>query len=485
MVEAVRAMLMCFGLPMLSRHRPDVLGAVLASIEQHGQWLADDKHIRIGNHALQQHQGLLVIGAVLERDDWVNLAVSRMTDMLRSAYDEEGINEEGAVQYHQINYSWWNLTKRRVELVCGSAPVEFGRIERAPLALAHATRPDGTYELIGDTEVFSLRGIPHPAVAYVSSAGREGAPPPERVKAYSSGYVFGRSGWGDEHRPFAGQTFYSLRFGPQNRIHGHVDGGSLTLFHRGAPVLIDGGKYAYDAVDPFRAHVLSRAAHNSVLVEGLDYDRTASVALTRCDLREGGEDFELVDLGYPGVEIRRRVLVLWDLEALVVLDEVSSDGPVTAVQTWHLEPSASHRKEGDTILSAQASTRTWFVPLGEPPTVDVVKGRKEPWQGWTSYRWREQTPTRTILMSRTGDRLRLHTVIDFSGAATRPQIVDSTPAASAGVRVLTWSREGSPTRSVAIGPDWFFTDESGATPDELVRQGIDSYGAGGVPVPAS
>ncbi len=95
MVEAVRAMIMCFGLPMLTEHRPDAVPAVLASIEQHGRWLEDEKHIRIGNHALQQHQGLLVIGAVLERDDWVELAIKRMTTMLMSAYDEEGVNEEG------------------------------------------------------------------------------------------------------------------------------------------------------------------------------------------------------------------------------------------------------------------------------------------------------------------------------------------------------------------------------------------------------
>ncbi len=295
MVEAVRAMIMCFGLPMLTEHRPDAVPAVLASIEQHGRWLEDEKHIRIGNHALQQHQGLLVIGAVLERDDWVELAIKRMTTMLMSAYDEEGVNEEGAVQYHQINYSWWNLSKRRVEIVRGAAPPEFNRIERAPLAMAHATRPDGTYELIGDTEVFSPRGIPHPAVAYVSSDGQDGTPPPERVEVYRGGYVFGRSGWGGTGRPFSETTFYSLRFGPQNRIHGHVNGGSLTLFHRGTPVLVDGGKYAYDAVDPFRAHVLSRAAHNSVLIEGIEYDKRADVRLLRSQIKEYGEDYKFLD----------------------------------------------------------------------------------------------------------------------------------------------------------------------------------------------
>ena len=481
MVEAVRAMIMCFGLPMLSQHRPDALDPVLASIEQHGVWLADEKHIRIGNHALQQHQGLLVIGAVLDREEWVHLAIERMTAMLRTAYDEEGVNEEGAVQYHQINYSWWNLTRRRVELVRPAAPAEFRRIERAPLAMAHATRPDGTYELIGDTEVFALRGIAHPAVEFVSSGGVDGTPPPERVKAYASGYVFGRSGWGDEQRSFSEQTFYSLRFGPQNRIHGHVDGGSLTLFHRGAPVLVDGGKYAYDAVDPFRAHVLSRAAHNSVVIDGIDYDKTAHVALVRCDIREGGEDFEMLDRGYAGVEIRRRVLVLWDVEVLLVLDDVTAMEPVTATQTWHLEPSASHRKEGSMVLSAQTTSRTWFVPVGTEPAVSVVKGRTNPWQGWTSYRWREKTPTRTILMSATGTALRLHTLIDFSGSPIAPEVVLHPGTDDTDAFVVTWSRPGQPGRGVAVGPDWFVTDSRGSSPVALTRLGNDSFGTGSLP----
>ncbi|WP_353951826.1 heparinase II/III family protein [Knoellia sp. S7-12] len=478
MVEAVRAMIMCFGLPMLTEHRPEALTVVLRSIEEHGRWLEDPKHVRKGNHALQQHQGLLVIGAVLEHEEWVDLAVERMTAMLKTSYDEEGINEEGAVQYHQINYSWWSLTKRRVELVRGAAPAEFRRIERAPLALAHATRPDGTYELIGDTEVFSLRGIPHPAVEFVASGGREGAPPPERVKTYASGYVFGRSGWGDDDRPFSEHTFYSLRFGPQNRIHGHVDGGSLTLFHRGAPVLVDGGKYAYDAVDPFRAHVLSRAAHNSVVVDGVEYDRTAEVTLTRSEIREGGEDFELLDRGYAGVEIRRRVLVLWDLEAIVVIDDVTAEDPVTAAQVWHLEPSAGHRKEGAVVLSAQATTKTWFAPVGEAPEVSVVKGRTDPWQGWTSYRWREKTPTRTVLMAKTGNRLRLQTLIDFSGADSAPEVTLHDNVAGTAAHVVSWTRPGQPVRSVAVGPGWFSRDSRGSSPDALVRLGTDSFGVG-------
>src|SRR5699024_9243022 len=104
MIEAARAMTFAFALPVLQDERPEKVPVIIESLVQHGEWLEDETHIRTGNHALQQHQGLLVIGAVLERPEWVDLAVRRSVDMLHSSYDDEGINEEGAVQYHQINF---------------------------------------------------------------------------------------------------------------------------------------------------------------------------------------------------------------------------------------------------------------------------------------------------------------------------------------------------------------------------------------------
>src|SRR5699024_3596287 len=131
----------------------------------------------------------LVIGAVLRRAVWVELAVSRAEKMLQNVYDRQGVNEEGAVQYHQINYLWWNAMRRRIMLVTGSAPDAFGAIAKAPLAMAHATRPDGHYELIGDTEVFPPRGLGHAAIDYVSSGGARGVAPRDRVAVFDAGYV--------------------------------------------------------------------------------------------------------------------------------------------------------------------------------------------------------------------------------------------------------------------------------------------------------
>ncbi|WP_405072299.1 hypothetical protein OG558_23340 [Kribbella sp. NBC_01510] len=64
---------------------------------------------------------------------------------------------------------------------------------------------------------------------YAGSLGTKGTAPPWRVGIYSAGYVFGRTGWGtDATRGFAGESMYSIRFGPARAFHGHLDHASIT-----------------------------------------------------------------------------------------------------------------------------------------------------------------------------------------------------------------------------------------------------------------
>ncbi|MGO0577037.1 heparinase II/III domain-containing protein [Ornithinimicrobium panacihumi] len=418
MVEAARALTFCFALPLIEDVRPESLDTILRSIHEHGEWLADETHIRRGNHALQQHQGLLVIGAVLERDDWVDLAVGRARAMLLHSYDEQGVNEEGTPQYHQINYMWWRNLGRRIEIVTGGVPEEFARIDLAPEAMAHATRPDGRYELIGDTEEFNPRGLGHSAIDYVSSGGEKGEPPDSRVAIYDAGYIFGRSGWGSAQEAFPDTSFYSLRFGPQNRIHGHADGMALTLYAGGTSLLVDSGKYAYDATDPFRAHLLSREAHNSLSVDGVEYDNGAYVKLQAASLESAYEHFRFRDSGYAGVELSRDVLIspAWGLA--VILDSFTADREVSVSQWWHFNPQMGHRREGQSIFARDEHSSIRLSWAGDTDSRSVIKGRRAPIQGWFSPRWRVLEPTRTVQSTLLGKSGHLATAISFRDAVT-------------------------------------------------------------------
>lgn len=435
MIEAARAMTFAFALPVIEDLRPAHLPTVLASLVQHGEWLADESHIRTGNHALQQHQGLLVIGAVLERPEWVELAVARASAMLEATYDDQGLNEEGAVQYHQINFQWWNSLATRVRIATGDVPDAFERVSKAPVAMAHATRPDGNYELIGDTEIFSPRNLGHPAIAYVSSAGAEGIPPQDRVAVFDSGYVYGRSTWGDARTRFGDASFYSLRFGPQNRIHGHADGMAFTLWAGRESLLVDSGKLAYDAKDPHRAHLLSREAHNSLSVQGAEHDRTSAVELLVAERSDEVEHFRFADTGYPGVRLQRDVLVALRWNLAVVVDSFEAEEEVTVHQWWHLSPEASHRKEDSAVVTRTAENELRFTWPEGAVSPRITRGTNAPVQGWYSPTWRKLIPTRTIDAPLTGTSGTLATVLTFSAAKAPAEVTVTTEASDEGLHL--------------------------------------------------
>ena len=468
MVEAARAVTFCLALPLLDQHRPEFVPTLLRSIAEHGEWLADEAHIRTGNHALQQHQGLLVIGAVLERDDWIDLSIERCREMLRSSYDSQGLNEEGAVQYHQINYGWWNTLAQRVNVIRGSVPPEFDLVKRAPLAMAHATRPDGTYELIGDTEVFSPRGVGHPATDYVSSNGRRGAAPRDSAVVYQSGYVFGRSTWGNTETEFSEADFYSLRFGPQNRIHGHADGMSLTLFHKGESLLVDSGKYAYDAKDPFRAHLLSREAHNSISVVGRDYDKTCLVELTHHHLGAAVHHYRFADEGYDGVALNRDFLISLPEQLIVVLDSFTSDTPVAVRQNWHLNPEAGHRSETASVYTVTPKSQMRF-GFEESARLQVVKGSRNPIQGWYSPTWREKVENRTLTAEVTAQSGRIATAIRYGEVGETLTIAHIEPSNDNADVAVFDIRTDTSRYTALLGSDWGYLG-AGRLEADAVRQ---------------
>lgn len=468
MIEAARAMTFAFALPVIEDQRPDHLPTILTSLEQHGEWLEEESHIRTGNHALQQHQGLLVVGAVLEREDWVGLAVERSEAMLRATYDDQGINEEGAVQYHQINFQWWNNLATRVRIATGSVPEAFDRVVKAPVAMAHSTRPDGNYELIGDTEIFAPRNLGHPAIAYVSSSGAEGIAPQDRVAVYQGGYAYGRSTWGDARTRFADASFYSLRFGPQNRIHGHADGMALTLWAGGESLLVDSGKLAYDATDPHRAHLLSREAHNSVSVSGLEYDRTSSVELLVSRRSDEVEHYRFKDTGYPGVDLVRDVLIALPWNLAVVVDSFEAKDPVTVSQWWHLSPEASHRKEDSAVITRTAANELRFTWPESTVTPKISRGTTKPFQGWYSPTWRKLTPTRVVEASASGTMGSLATVLSFSAART-PATVEVSSAESVEGRLLHISRGASQSFSALLTDTAALLVRGTHTPADLAK----------------
>lgn len=420
MSDGIRAQQLCMAAPMVSERSPDLLGWLEQAIRTHADHLVDPRNMGNANHALHQQESLFIVGRVLGEDHLTTLALTRMGDLLREQYDEQGVNAEGAIAYHYNNYLWWERTLERIDIEGMERPEGASRHHAAPEEIAHATRPDGTLVTIGDTDPMSPAAIASEFIAHATSDGSAGKPPADTARVYESGYVFGRSGWGDSERPFSQQTFYSLRFGPSGTVHGHPDGTSVTFSAAGTNWVVDPGKYQYGSSVP-RDHFFSRAAHSLVAIEGKRPRRGARVDLVRADLGPDFHDLLVADHSFRGIALTRRLLYSVHGEYLVVIDDVAAQGRtrVSAVQRWQLGPDV-HAEVRDGCVQLDADDRLGTLCfLGAPVTIETVRGSEDPFDGWVSTGWKKKTPATAVSATQKGTRLRFVTVLAV-GTGTRP-----------------------------------------------------------------
>lgn len=406
MGDALRTYVLTFALPMFTE-TPQWL---TDSLETHAAWLADEKHLGHGNHALHQLQALFVVAKALSNSSYERLAVQRLGSLAAKSYDAQGINDEGSIAYQEANFHWWNEALRRLEIEGLPLPESAQRITLAPESLAHATQPDGKYVRIGDMDSGGPGKINSPFTRYASTAGAEGTAPQDLIKIYDRGYVYGRSGWGETERDFQQETFFSLCFGAQQKIHGQADGGSVTYFASGRPWLIDTGKYTYGR-HPMRSYVVNRQGHNLLIVKDRNYDRSTNVTLFRNN--ESARHFEAMtrDTGYDDVLMTRRIIHSKRGEYLLIIDAVSAETDVEVEQRWHISHTADVTFSSNTALLSEADASCNMQWIGRSGSLGEVRGETSPLNGWTSLGWRKNAPTTVLTATQTGSQMTFQTVV--------------------------------------------------------------------------
>ena len=206
---------------------------------------------------------------------------------------------------------------------------------------------------------------------------------------FDAGYIFGRTGWGESRR-VAAETYFTLRFGHGRGNHGHDDQGSLTLYGEGTRLAVDPGLYAYE-FDRRRDYVLSRDAHNAVVVAGRRSDPSKPARLVRT--RRDRRSFEaIIDVrAYEPITHRRRVVFSRQLGYLLVEDRLDAPGSSRErfTQLWHLRQDSSPMVVGPTVRTRREHGNVVIRQLIPVGSTRVVNGRESPLQGWLSLRYRE------------------------------------------------------------------------------------------------
>ncbi|MDW9984826.1 hypothetical protein GOC13_22760 [Sinorhizobium meliloti] len=375
------------------------------SIIQHAEFLSDPQNYQGNwNHGLDQNIGLLSLGHVFNNREWIDVARERSIAAISNMVDLEGVSIEQAVSYHFYNYVRFQDAEAMFAECGAPLPQDiFEQVDRMTTFVAHATMPNGKWNLLGDTidDHAERDRLANTDAGYSLSQGREGKPPVDRFAVYQSGYVFGRSGWG-ETRPFEDESYYSLRFGPGRVIHGHNDHTSLTYFARAEKILIDGGFHGYTG-DAFRDHLRSPAAHN--VVYAADTSRflwRAETALRTHRIERDWQNYVLADEPYARTKRVRSVLLLQHpIEIILVLDRVR--GPKRRYeQAWHFDEIFDLKDAGTHIQATSPKSQVTIHQLWTYDSIEIVKGRNAPPQGWGGYGSFDIRPIPTLLTSRAG-----------------------------------------------------------------------------------
>lgn len=423
--------------PIYTGYRMQVLGCALAGPRGNELWLRQlaavhanyvttyRSSLASNNTGIQLGMGQYAIGCAMGNAGWKDAARARLSRLSTSLVFSDGSTNEGAVSYAKSDYQWFNEAAQRIRLCGQSVPSALTRVDDVPVFMAHAIRPDGRYEALGDTspDRASTTLFKGTIAEWSASKGTTGKHPKATFASFKGGFVFGRSGWGTSTRPYTDQTFYSVRTGKGRSagiFHAHADAGSLTFYANGSPQLWDVGQWKYQD-GATRNYVMGRYAHNVVSASGGGYTTSRAPALSRGNSSSTRDLVSLTDTGYRKNKItltrtimysrKGEYLVVWDNARSSMKNSKGAKVSRTFTQHWQLGPGRSTTIEPGRISTNGSGGNTTLVWVGPQPSLSVANGWTSPRMGWVSQSYGNLTPAPMARAVRTGTGANWVTVI--------------------------------------------------------------------------
>ncbi|MBV9097428.1 MAG: heparinase II/III family protein, partial [Frankiaceae bacterium] len=293
----------------------------------------------VHNHGVMANLRIIRTGELLGRSNWVSIGLTRLRQEAPLAFSSAGTTWEQSSLYQQVNVNLWLAVAD--ELAQHSAYATAARAVRsitakALRALSWMTEPDGNLVQIGDAD----------RVAGYTSLFRAGA-----FRDDQAGYAIGRWSATDPRT-----TYYTIRYGPPRRAHGHEDRGGLTWTTLGTRVLVGPGRYDSNGSAWDRWRTSPRAQNVAIPATGT-FAPNAPAALTGVMIQAPARAYRVVD-GLYGRKHTRNINVFGPAHRLVVRDAFA--GGTASRQYWNLDPAwrlVSAPTNGTVLVFSTASGR--------------------------------------------------------------------------------------------------------------------------------
>ncbi|NOZ20560.1 MAG: hypothetical protein GXP25_05660 [Planctomycetes bacterium] len=386
---------------------PEVHTTFLKSILEHGRRLAiiEKKYSeRSGNWVIIENSGLVTAAVMFpefkESKQWLKQAFGRLDREFGRQVYPDGCQKELTTGYHQVCIRCFRAATQIAEHNHVPIPSDYmKKLEKLYEYDLWVMMPDGRTPPLNDGGRGSVRRyladaaeIFHRAdFEWAATNGARGTKPDHDSHAFPYGGQFVmRSGWGMDDR------YLILDAGPFGIGHQHEDNLSIYAWAYGRVLLTEPGNYMYDR-SKWRKFVLSTAAHNT-LVDGQGQHRrglkeTYAVEKPLPNKWFTGEQLDYAtgkyDWGYgpkrdTSVAHERKVVFV-KADYWVVFDRLVGKGKHTFESLFHLdaEDAAIDSKMKSVRTTERDRANILIVPLATKNlSVTIVKGRKDPVQGW-------------------------------------------------------------------------------------------------------
>ena len=401
---------------------PAELAVILKSLHQHGdrllEYLSDDRFVGHNHnifHALALYDLAEQLPEFQQAGRWRSAARARLTTLLPELVNPaDGASTEQASLYHGVDLRLYAAAERALRASGdGLDDGSLALLRRATTFGALLPDPQGALPAIGDTyfgasadslvsgvEQLSQLGVASPEADYILSRGADGRRPADAEFFTGEGYGIFRPSYG-ETTDWESDLHVVVDMGPDRRVHGHHDAMNVLLAAYGRQLLVDsGGPYQYGV--PERDDFVSATAHNTVVVDGLDYgegdvDVTAAHDARRYSLIAGQHDKS------PGAHHSRVVLLLKPSILLIVDELTSTDGRQHRYELmYHVHPRSTIAAvpNGARIVVGRAGLGL-AVAASTATTLDVRQGEIDPLLGWVTRANRQRSPAPVLAYEQT------------------------------------------------------------------------------------
>ncbi len=376
-----------------------------------------------GNWVTMECNGLAHIGVMFpeftEAERWREVAYGRLLMELDRQVYPDGAQKELSTGYHQVARSNFKRATDPALRNGFEIPGDYmDRLKRMYEYNLLAMKQDGRLPPLndsGDTNVLgSLReGYDiwgDERFLWGATLGSEGEPVAEQSHFFPwAGQAVMRSGWEPD------DLYMMFEVGPFGTGHQHEDRLGIYLYGYGQPLLTEAGTYVYDR-SKWRRFVLSTAAHNTIMVDGMGQARRGLPETYETDTPLEGvwTSTPLFDWcvgryeeGYGAermpVTHERSVIFVKPGHFLVIDRLLEAEGEHTFEALFNFDAEeAEIAEDGLTVSSANAEgPNVTLMPLAtDGLSLRIVKGQEDPVLGWIPRANHRAIPT--AVYSRSG-----------------------------------------------------------------------------------